>query len=317
MSVDRLLEITATLAAIIYFTARTIRPGQDRQTRMVWWATLLAAAGLLAHGILVPVHILDAPLGGRNWINLVQNLCSLLAFWLGRQAILGLAFPERRRREWPLIAASGIAVAIPFALIEKAEPTSDTFISDQVGQLAMWFYVVVYMGIVGAVAVSIVTSLLRRRRVIRYIPFVAGAALVVIACAEEIVYITAAHFRLVDADASLTLLHGFGPLFYAGIGLIFASLYAFLITRWARRRRIQRLTARLRAAAGAQPRPGSGALVDLYELVVGIRDANSLSAAGDPEIEALLQECERLLTRHLEFEVPQFRKTVIYGSIRA
>jgi len=303
----RLVEQVATVLLLVLVVVRAPAASHESRARLTWVATVLGAVGLLCRGSLVSADWLDALLGHRNWLNLVQNLSATSALWLGACALLGLVSGRRPRSHLSALVCVLVAISLPFAFIDKGHRTDGRmFIADTIGQPATVVYVVVYTACIGALAVALLLAV-RQRSSRYYVPFRLGAAALIAAAVDEISYAIATHGGYGETGARAVLYGAFTPLFYPGLMLLTSASLLFAASRVALRRKAVRLVARLDPSS-ARPRPGRE-VAELYGAVVRVRDASAAGGGQDPP--ALL-EAEALLSRHLAAQVPSFRRPISY-----
>jgi hypothetical protein len=212
--------ILATVFAVrLYFVARW-----GSSTAFVG-AIGIGVLGLFLTGVVVPEGTIDAALGGVNFLHLVRNLCVTSAVWLVREGIFAAYSPDESYRarfsHRPFAAGLGaVAITVPF-LFQHFVPTSARFVPENVQQLPVFIYAVVYMGILAFLAVSVLRICLRPQeslpvRVSSRV-VAAGMALVVLASVEEIAYMFTVHNDVGGSSLHQVLYVLFNPLFYGGV----------------------------------------------------------------------------------------------------
>jgi len=206
------------------------------------------------------------------------------------------------------LAATLMAITLPFVFIDKGETTAGRmFIAENIEQTAMLLYVLIYTATIGALAVALLFGI-RRRRSKRYIPFRIGAAAIVLSTIDEILYATAAHWGWLTRPVRADLYLAFTPLFYPGLILVMIASLLFAAARAGQRRRALRLIA---AIVPLHRRPKAGAeLVELYETTVQARDSGPLEAS----VESAVARAESLLSQYLAYQLPDFRRPVLYRA---
>lgn len=211
--------ILATVFAVrLYFVMRW------RSSTAFLAATGVGVVGLFTTGVVVPEATIDAAMGGHNVLHLVRNLCVTVAVWLVREGIFS-AYSEGdgyRRQLSHRPAAVGfmaLAIAIPFTF-QRFVPTTSEYLPENLNQPAVFVYAVVYMGLLGLLAMSVLTVCLHRQdsRPVRVSAAVVatGMTLIVLACTDEILFLS---LEFVSAGHELTsiLYMLFSPLFYTGV----------------------------------------------------------------------------------------------------
>jgi hypothetical protein len=187
-------------------------------------ATGVGVLGLFLTGAVVPEPAIDAALGGHNILHLVRNLCVTAAVWLVREGVFSAysADENYRKQLSHRPVALGIiatAIAIPFTL-QQFVPFTTRYLPDNLHQPAVFTYAVMYMGILGFLAMSVLKVCLHRQesRPVRVSAAVVatGMGLIVLACADEILFLS---LEFLNAGSELTniLYVLFSPLFYAGV----------------------------------------------------------------------------------------------------
>ncbi len=203
----------------------------------------IGVLGLFSTGVVVPEATLDAALGGVNFLHLVRNLCVTSAVWLVREGIFAAYSPDESYRSRfshrPSAAGLGaVAITVPF-LCQRFVPTSLSFVPENVQQLPVFIYAGVYMGILALLAVSVHRICLRTQeslpvRVSSRV-VASGMALVALASAEEIAYMTAMRIDVGSPPFHHVLYVLFSPLFYGGVLLTSLGLGLPLAVKACRR----------------------------------------------------------------------------------
>lgn len=306
------LETICALLLLALVAGRAPAARRDPRARQVWLATVFGSVGLLCRGALVSPQLLDALLGGHNWLNLVQNLAATAAFWLGLGSISGLVRERMSHAYLSGVAISWPATALPFIFIQKGDHTDGrTFIVTTLGQLPTLAYVVLYSASI-VVAAVLLLVVIRRRPSRFYIPFRIGAVLVVVAGTEEIVYAISEHWRLLTSSERGVLYSVFSFLFYPGLILILIASLLFVAQRMWQRRRALALVARIAPMnARTVPRPGDE-LAALYEAIVQARDSEATQPPQAQGVAQAVARAESLLSRYVALQIPSFRRAVTY-----
>lgn len=304
-----LLEQIATLLLCALVLLRIPTAIRDPRARTFWFATLFGAIGLLCRGALIPAADMDRVLGGHNWLNLLQNLSATAAFWFGARTIVALVKGRAPRTYFIGLITVSVAITVPFALIRKGDQTDGRmFILLHIDQFAMFAYVVIYMSCVGALAATLLVGISHRSSKF-YIPFRIGAILVIIACADEIVFAISAHWRLLPLRLCQFIDWLFDPLFYPGLMLLTLASFLFAAARSWQRRRALHLISTLDPQTPRKPQIEDSELALLYEVVVHLRDQQTCTA--EP-MAAALGKAESVLSHYLILEIPNFRRPVTY-----
>lgn len=194
-----------------------VRVSDDRPSDLSMSSLTAAFFGVLAIlslGVVVPLGLVDAMVGGSNIANLIQSLLTVCAFWSFRSAVRAFVNPEARSYRTRLLVALLIAITIPFFMIADRGTTSALFMSEHADQTANVIYNVVYMGVLAWIVGDMIWALRGSARSI-YAVFLAGLALVLLSCLDEIAYICIAHFWQ-GAAAEVTY-YAFYVLFFGGI----------------------------------------------------------------------------------------------------
>jgi hypothetical protein len=264
---------------------------------------------LLTLGTIVPQADIDDWLGGHNWINLVQNVLCTIAFWLVTQAAISQDGRNRTIRWWPLAAALA-AFTIPFLFIVDRGTTDYYFIPHHAAQTAMWLYASIYMATIAGISVSLIRGV-RGREARAYWFFRIGAAVVIIACVDEIAFLTTARFGLVSPPIQQALYRLFDPFFYVGVILIVAGIASFTFIRLLR---FLNLRLKLFLLRRILLRHGftvpiiddqSDLLGAVYDLVIAIRDRQAMQQLTlIPAELGLVKRSEKIISRHLASDSP-------------
>lgn len=185
----------------------------------------IGVLGLFSTGVIVPEETLDAALGGVNLLHLVRNLCVTGAVWLVREGIFAAYSPDDKYRvrfsHRPITAGlAAIAISAPF-VSQRFVPTTLSYVPENVGQMPVFIYASVYMGILASLSVSVLRICLRPQeslpvRVSSRV-VASGMALVALASVEEIAYMTALHMDVGGSSLHQILYVLFNPLFYGGV----------------------------------------------------------------------------------------------------
>ncbi|WP_164206915.1 hypothetical protein [[Micrococcus luteus] ATCC 49442] len=185
----------------------------------------IGTLGLFSTGVIVPEETLDAALGGVNLLHLVRNLCVTGAVWLVREGIFAAYSPDDKYRvrfsHRPIAAGlAALAISAPF-LSQQFVPTTLSYVPENVGQMPVFIYASVYMGILALLAVSVLRICLRTQeslpvRVSSRV-VASGMALVALASVEEIAYMTTLHLDVGGTSLHQILYVLFNPLFYGGV----------------------------------------------------------------------------------------------------
>jgi hypothetical protein len=239
------LAIIASLAlCAVLLVGRAFGSSQDPARRPAWIASLFGLFGMLTLGVVFPLRWVDAVLGGSNFWNLAQALCSTIAFWFFYRATrLGAGQPRRERPWWIALCAVLIGQTILFAFIQDRGTTSETFVRDHITDPACYAYLMLYIVTLGILSGRSAVIRSKKLRGVSAV-FFAGFALVAIASATHVVYLTAAHFELSDAIQNEAMRGLFYVIFGPGVLLLMA---AFAIVFIQRQRKVLQPVWRVRA----------------------------------------------------------------------
>ncbi|MDN4599288.1 hypothetical protein ACF1AJ_19400 [Leifsonia sp. NPDC014704] len=298
------LKTVATIILAAVFVLRTASAIREPRSRLSWLASGVGTLALLTLGTVIPQRTIDGWLGGENWINLAQNVLCTVAFWLVTQAAISQDGQRRRLRWWPLVLAL-IAFIIPFLFITERGATDSSFIPHHTGQTAMWLYASIYMATIAAISFELLRGV-ATRPARAYWFFRVGAALVILASVDEIVYLTLARFQMASLAVILLLNKAFDPFFYIGVILIVVGIASFTAARSVRALRLQVklfLLGRILARRGLQsPRsvPSTDTLGRVYDHVITIRDLETMDEITLSRTEVMLVDgSERLVASSL------------------
>lgn len=298
------LKTAATIVLALVFILRTPSAIREPRSRLSWMASGVGALALLTLGTVIPQTVIDGWIGGENWINLAQNLLCTTAFWLVTQAAISQDGHRRRIRWWPLVGALA-AFTLPFLFISDRGTTDYYFIPNRSRQTAMWLYASIYMASIAAISFGLLRGV-RDRSARSYWFFRIGAALVILASLDEIVYLTFARFDMAPGFVEGILFALFDPFFYVGVILIVVGIASFTATRSIRQLRLQsklfwlgRVLVR-RGLQRPQSIPTTDTLGRVYDHVITIRDLQTMNEITLIRAEVLfVASAERLVARSL------------------
>lgn len=205
-----------------------VRVSDDRPSDLSMASLAAAFFGVLAIlslGVVVPLGLVDAMVGGSNVANLIQSLLTVCAFWSFRSAVRAFVRPEGRSYRARLLVALLVAITIPFFMIADRGVTSPLFMSEHANQTANVVYNVIYMSVLAWIVGDMIWALRGSARSI-YALFLAGLALVLLSCVDEIAYICIAHFW--QGPAAEFTYYAFYVLFFGGI-LVVAAGWTWVI----------------------------------------------------------------------------------------
>lgn len=302
-------ETSTTLVLLIYVVVRLPRAVADRSSRVTWLASLAGLLGLLCRGSLVGPVTLDDLLGGHNWLNLVQNLLAVTAFWLVRAAIFGLV-----RKSSPRINVAGLvfalsSIAIPFVFIDKGVTSGGRdFVDTKIDQPAMLIYVLVYMSWVVYLAAAAFAGMTQRRSKF-YLPLRLGTMLVIASGVDYGAWAALAHWQLGAPELRMWLYTAFTPLFYTGVLLTTIGCLAFALVLYRQRVRAAKLVRLL--TPGESRRLGGAELAHLY--AVTIVSTNGALQTKQP-VSGWVREAELVLSRHAALQLPDFSRPLTFKA---
>ena len=193
-------------------------------------------------------------------------------------------------------------IAVPFFLVRDRGGTEFRFIVEGIDQTAMWVYASVYMTCVAAItATTIARGVLTTPGAL--VVFRIGLTLVLVASVDEVVSLTADHFRLFDPAVRDVLRFAFDPPFYLGIVLLVTAMGSLTLRRWARNARsrphLRRLSRIARRHGVRAVDRGGDVQVRTYDLVIALRDAEVQGRALDEAEQAQVRSAERTLTKDM------------------
>lgn len=210
--------LTTVFAVRLYFVMRW------HSSTAFLAATGVGVFGLFTTGVVVPETTIDAAIGGHNFLHLLRNLCVTVAVWLVREGIFsayseGDSYRRQLSHRPAAVGLIALAIAIPFTF-QQFVPTTTEYLPENLNQPAVFIYAIVYMGLLGLLAMSVLKVCLRRQdsRPVRVSAAVVatGMSLIVLACTDEILFLS---LEFVSAGPELTniLYTLFSPLFYTGV----------------------------------------------------------------------------------------------------
>lgn len=277
-----MLSSFALAGLVFVFVTRARNAMAVPAPRLSWLASGVGSFALFARGYVVPLPILDGFVGGTNLINLIQNTCSTIAFWLVMQAVVTR---DKRSphglRWWPLMVLVA-SFSVPFFFIDRGV-TSRNFIVEELDQVAMWLYASIYMAGVAGMCIRLAVGV-RGRPGKAYRLIVLGSGMVAIGSIIEVIFLTLGCFSLGTPEL-LQLTSGlFDPFFYGGVVLIAIGIATFAAARRAHERKVRRQLIELEQLATERglvlPRGSEdiarvssySAVERLYELVIVLHD---------------------------------------------
>ncbi|WIE56292.1 hypothetical protein [Curtobacterium sp. MCBD17_003] len=248
------------------------------------------------------MNVLDGALGGHNALNVIQNSLAMIAIWL-------LARAATRDQDLPRVAKSPLlligmlaAIALPFFLINRSERTSQYFIDDNIGQVALYLYASIYMLSVAAICGL---ALMRQhqgrsaaQRTLRV-----GLVLIVAASLVEVALLSVEHALRLPATTNISLEEAFDGLFYPGVMCGVLGLASIAIGNWRQSSALARLTPKLQTIAeargvAARPAPG-GSRRAAYNLLIALSDYQALGGELTEDDRGALRATERALSPRL------------------
>lgn len=199
------------------WSLRRTDPPTFRRALPSWAASFFGLLGILSLGLVIPLEMIDAALGGSNVANLLQSSLTVLAFWFFRESVREVAFDNPRRlSRWVLLALI-VAFSIPFFLIGDRGRTSSDFMAQHAHDLGNIVYNAIYMAGLAWIVGDMIWTL-RKRPGGAYALFRVGLALVLLAAVDEIIFITTATFT---PSWFSTFTHdAFYVLFFGGILIV-------------------------------------------------------------------------------------------------
>lgn len=298
-----ILLIDAALAGLLLVVVLRARTAwRQPRARIAWLAAAVGAVALLTQGTLVPLEVLDGALGGTNILKLVQNVLTMVALWLGIQA--GTAPADARvhtlRWRFPIILGAIFAVVF-FVALPVRGPSSFLFLETAAEtSTGAWAYGVLHMAGIALVGALLYRSARASLPVSRLL-FRLGAVAIVLGCLSEIVDLTLTRFFRPSPLVSAL----FDPLFYLGVVVFVAGIFAASRASAAIRRQGETLLARVEALARDRGATDPAALLPfpdvdtrLYALRVAVEDdAIATSTPLTPVQRSLLDAVDAHLTR--------------------
>ncbi|CAN5489884.1 hypothetical protein BH10ACT7_BH10ACT7_20800 [soil metagenome] len=190
---------------------------------------MLGLFGLLSIGVLVPIPVTDAWLGGTNIIFLFRTLFPVAAFWFLRDAV-ALQARRPRRRNFMLIALFAMVVAQTwvFFSIPYRGSTSIEFVDEHMIYVAGLLWAFLYAGQVIYIAGDIIRMLWSVRRTL-FAAFIVGAGLTITGALSLIAHCVLIFQGVVDPVSGDLAWILFNMLFYPGILLMVLGFLSFVL----------------------------------------------------------------------------------------
>lgn len=223
------MELGAFLALAVLAIVRIPALARGGASRASWMAVATGAGALFMVGVIVPLEVIDAWMGGSNFVNLVQNVLATVAVWCVAQAVtlLDEGTPPPHAKTELLVTLC--AFSIPFFLMDRGS-TSTSFVESNADDPLLWAYASVYMAGIAFMTVR-VAARLRGRMARAYMLVRIGLFAMAAASALQIAYLT---LRVLGREAvGIVYVLGelFIPLFYGGIAVVAAGLAWFPAAR--------------------------------------------------------------------------------------
>lgn len=195
---------------------------------------MVGVGAFTAKGSAIPLVQLDAILGGENYVNLIQNMLAVIAFWMLYRTVKGLEVGVFGWGNPLLLAGALLSFSIPFLLIPGRHGTSVDFIDEFSPHWALGLYGSVYMGWVVALTLATYIAVKVRRARLYYLVRI-GCLSVAFGSASEILYLVSRASGRPSEGISEVLRQAFEPLFYGGVMLIAIGMAGFWVSRVVRR----------------------------------------------------------------------------------
>lgn len=215
--------------------ARRRTPGTPKKPasgiRRSSFASLLAAvfgaSAVVSLGVILPLELIDAALGGTNITNLLQSVLTICSFWFFRTAVKAVTLPGNPSYRVGRLLGILTLIAIPFFLISDRGSTSAQFMAEHSDQMANVAYNTFYMLFLCWIVVDMIWALRGQANGV-YGVFRGGLALVALSCVDEVMYVWLA-FGTPGAVADV-LYQLFYALFFGGILIVALGWLWVLVT---------------------------------------------------------------------------------------
>lgn len=241
--------------------------------------------GLFTLDIFIPLTLVDRFLGGINLWNLVEALVSVIAIWFFYRAVQVIQGQQTTTIATLVLLIVLLLIAVIFFLIPDRGTTQVQFVANHLQYPQTWLYLLIFLASFATISGLSAWTIRNRWRGLFGL-FIVGYVLLDLACVSDIIYITAAHFKLTTTEFAYTFYNSFNLFFYIGIFCLAIGFFTFYTgavihratPRW--RMRVLRLTViRLRmegqnrvlwqAVRGAR---ANQPIIRTYDELVRIRD---------------------------------------------
>lgn len=240
-----MINFLMALALIALVLARLPAAIRSRRARPAWLASAFGLLGLLSIGVLIPMPVTDALLGGTNVLFLLRTVFPVAAFWFFRDAVaLQAGRSPRRGRTWLVLLAMTAAQATAFFLIPNRGTTDIEFVDNHMIYPAGFLWAVIYAGQIIWIAADVIRVLGRPRRNL-FASFTLGSASVILGAIALIAHCGAILLRIVDPVSNDPAWILFNVFFYPGLLLIVVGFLAIAVMTGSRNAIWQRRSDRL------------------------------------------------------------------------
>lgn len=213
------MQIIAFAGVVVLFVLRAPYAVRHQDARPAWIATGFAILGLLTINEVVPLVVVDTPLGGTNLVMLARTIFPVLALWFLREAIKIQAKSQRQRSSLWLLTAMIAAQGLAFLMIPDRGTTNIDFVNASVDSLPGMLWAVIYCGEViwitvtaAILALSIFNSV--------FATFVVGSLLIALGALSEALHCVSLYFGWIEHTNTDLFSLGFTLFFYLGVLLV-------------------------------------------------------------------------------------------------
>lgn len=314
-----MINALTAVALVVLVLARIPAAAQRTAARPAWIASALGLLGLLSIGVLIPIPVTDAWLGGTNIIFLLRTVFPVAAFWFLRDAVaLQARRPRRRNRMLVALFAMVVAQAAVFTAIPSRGTTNIEFVDAHMIYAPGLAWAILYASQLIYIAGDIIRLLWPVHRTL-FGTFILGAILTIVGALALIVHCGLIFVRAVEPVSDDAAWIVFNGAFYPGILILVLGFLGFVLgdamaAAWWRLRswRLRRILVRGRSpirdglfAHELPLLPDSDPVQGAYEAVIALRNAQVLGRIQLRGVEIRqLHDTEMRLDKRLRSTTP-------------